>query len=170
MNEKITQHRIYMTYNSPMSRRQGNQNNLDNIPVSVFPRNIYDGETMGGYYDQPFRNNGLPGTTLGTPAEFVPRDVEMDYFIDPTHNYKGSDPTIKNTHPSHFSRFGYKGCPNGYCTGNHPGRYNTAPDLMNKTRQPPNMAPIEFYNEHLNVRTVNVNSFYDETRQARNYL
>lgn len=168
MNEKVEQHRTYMTYNSPMSRRQENQNNLNDIPVSVFPRNIYGGEAMGGHYDQPFRNNGLPGATLGTPAEFVPRDVEMDYFIDPTHNYKGNDPTIKNTHPHHFSRFGYKGCPNGYCIGNWPGRYNTAPDLLNKTVDPPNMAPLKFYAENLVTNTVGVNNYYDITRQARN--
>ncbi len=50
----------------------------------------------------------------------------------------------RDDHPDHSSRFGYARCPNGYCSGHWPGRYNTSLACSNDP-QPVNLAPARFY-------------------------
>ncbi len=108
-----------------------NKNVHFEAPVSQFPRNIYAGSPIGASHTQPKR---YPETGVVN----YPRDPQIDYtmFVD------------RDTHPENFSRFGYPWCPNGYCTGNHPGRYNT-PELMqwqsNSETWPKDLAPRRFY-------------------------
>ena len=42
--------------------------------------------------------------------------------------------------------------------------------LLNKTVDPPNMAPLKFYDEKLVTNTVGVNNYYDITKRARNSM
>jgi len=48
--------------------------------------------------------------------------------------------------PDYSSRFGYPGCPNGYCLGNFPGKRIQPPGCDDHIL-PPSMAPEQFYNE-----------------------
>lgn len=66
------------------------------------------------------------------------RDVDTNYIL-------GVD---RDDHPDHTSRFSFGHCPNGYCTGNWPGRYATSL-VCNKNIMPPGMAPARFYSEEM---------------------
>lgn len=71
------------------------------------------------------------------PAYYVcsgGRDTETHYLL-------GID---RDDHPDHTSRFGYGRCPNGYCFGHMPGKYNEPPSCS-KVPQPQDMAPARFY-------------------------
>ena len=117
----------YAIYNSPGSVDRLNKNPYREVP-SQFPRQIYAREPSNPSHCQPFQ---------GSCQNFV-RDPEIDYFF----------PTERTQHPDHFSRFGYPWCPNGYCMGNMPGKYNTPPGMLWQTAaQPENMAPERFYSE-----------------------
>jgi len=116
----------YTFYESAASVDKLDKNTVECQEASEFPRGFYKREPLNPDRTQPVRYMAQRG----------PRDLEIDYFF-------GSD---RLRHPDHHSRFGYPWCPNGYCTGNHPGRYNTAPAMMWQTSvQPPNMAPERFY-------------------------
>ena len=130
----------YVIYSSPASVAAMNKNTPETsnrtAPPSQFPRNLYTGSPFNPSKTQPnfFREAGaLP----------YPRDPEIDYFMF-TDKDKNGKP--RETHPDHFSRFGYSWCPNGYCTGNFPGRYNTPPSMQWMSNLwPADMAPERFY-------------------------
>ena len=123
----------YIIYSSPASVANIDKNvpeNSDRTPKpSQFPRRLYKGEPFGVSKTQPyfFKETG---------SAMYPRDKNIDYtiFVD------------RETHPEHFSRFGYGWCPNGYCFANMPGRYNTPPSMRWMSDILPDiMAPQRFY-------------------------
>ena len=120
----------YIFYNSPQSVKSIDRNKVRG-KITEFPRGLYVGESLNPSKCQPFGCSGAGGV-----AGYV-RDPEIDYFFG----------TEKTQHPAHFSRFGYAWCPNGYCTGNHPGRYNTPPGEVDFNSQPKGMAPERFYSD-----------------------
>lgn len=124
----------YIFYRSPGSVASQNRNFVDPRVASEFPRRLYKGEPMGGSHCQPFQ--------FECPT--LPRDCNIEYSY-PVANVAAGIPG-RSIHPANFSRFSYPWCPNGYCTGNHPGRYNTPPGMMWQTSaMPPGMAPARFY-------------------------
>lgn len=66
--------------------------------------------------------------------------------------------------PDHFSRYGYNAdtgtCSNGFCLGNHNGRYIVGELDLGKGiyADPPNMAPQSWY---LKQKMLNANSYWD---------
>jgi hypothetical protein len=117
----------YIFYNSPGSKRSIDRNTPSRI--GEFPKDIYTKNPLNP-------SKCFPNSQSGVCQDYI-KDPSIDYFID--------DGTVK-VHPPHFSRFGYIRCPNGYCTGNHPGRYNTPPGEIPFTdSQPLDMAPPRFY-------------------------
>jgi len=116
----------YVFYNSYGSVDTQNKNK---VPVNVateYPRGLYVGESLNPSVCQP--NQFICQNRV--------RDPSIDYFF-------GTEVT---EHPGHFSRFGYPWCPNGYCIGNHPGRYNTPEAFQwQSSGQPLGMAPERFY-------------------------
>lgn len=56
----------------------------------------------------------------------------------PTHYIYGREIT---SHPDFPSRFGFAHCPNGYCSGQHPGRYATSLACYFDDYDPPGMNP-----------------------------
>src|SRR5437868_7423373 len=116
----------YAFYESKASLRKQNQNEVAREDASEFPKNIYGKEPFSPGKCQP----------LQYTCQDYSRDKSIYYFFG----------TERTRHPSHFSRFGYPWCPNGYCIGNHPGRYNTPEAFRWQTSvQPPDMAPERFY-------------------------
>jgi len=116
----------YSFYESYGSIKNLNKNLVAVDNASQYPRRLYKNE--------PFNQSKCQPLQYTCPAG--PRDTEIDYFMF----------VDKRTHPAHPSRFANPWCENGYCTGNHPGRYNTPPAFMWQTdQQPPNMAPSRFY-------------------------
>jgi len=115
----------YVFYESYGSIKNLNKNLVPVDETSQYPRRLYKNE--------PFNQSKCFPHQYTCPAG--PRDVEIDYFYV----------LEKETHPPHFSHFAYPWCPNGYCTGNHPGRYNTAPAFLWQTKLPENTAPPRFY-------------------------
>lgn len=84
-----------------------------------------------------------------------------------THYVLGLD---RFDHPDHSSRFGYANCPNGYCSGHWPGRYNEGTACANNDPQPLGMAPARFYEPQnlgafvdTSVASANRKRFLDET-------
>ena len=79
-----------------------------------------------------------------------PRRANIDpnsYWRDPVTQYMVKMDAIgsANLHPDTPSRFGYdNGCPNGYCFGVMPGRYNDNP-YCNYEEQPNDVAPCRLY-------------------------
>lgn len=91
------------------------------IPEGYTGRRLYEGEVR-------------------SPAQYAcseGRDPETHYIL-------GLD---RDDHPDHSSRFGYANCPNGYCSGHWPGRYNEGDACANNDPQPPGMAPSRFYED-----------------------
>lgn len=115
----------YSFYESYGSVKNLNKNLVPVDASSEYPRRLYASE--------PFNQSRCQPHQYTCPAG--PRDVEIDYFLV----------AEKDTHPPHFSHFANPWCPNGYCVGNHPGRYNTPPAFRWQTKQPANMAPVRFY-------------------------
>lgn len=116
----------YVFYRSPASVASQNRNYVAPSVASEYPRRLYVGEPMGGSYCQPFQYT----------CPTLPRDPEIEYYF----------PTERDQHPGHFSRFAYPWCPNGYCTANFPGRYNTPPGMIwQSSALPQGMAPERFY-------------------------
>jgi hypothetical protein len=116
----------YAFYESLGSLDYQNRNETPKPISTQFPRGIYVGEPYNQSKGQPLQYMAPNG----------PRDTSIDYFV-----YAERD-----EHPAHFSRFGYPWCPNGYCVGNHPGRYNTPLAFRWQTSaQPAGMAPKRFY-------------------------
>lgn len=116
----------YSYYNSYGSIKNLNKNIVPVAAASQFPRRLYSSE--------PFNQSRCQPLQYDCPAG--PRDVDIDYFLV----------TERETHPPYPSRFANPWCPNGYCVGNMPGRYNTAPAFRWQTNQQPvNTAPARFY-------------------------
>jgi len=123
MTNKTT---AYAFYESKASLRMQDRNTVPRKCASEFPRRIYAKEPFNPSHCQPLQYD----------CQNYPRDKTIDYFF-------GTERTV---HPDHFSRFGYPWCPNGYCVGNFPGRYNTPEAFQWQTNvQPPDMAPERFY-------------------------
>lgn len=119
--------------------------------ISQFPRRLYKGEPLKVSKTQPnfYREAGV--------IPYV-RDPKIDYFI-----FKDRD-----VHPDHHSRFGYPWCENGYCTGNHPGRYNTPPAMMWMSDPlPEDMAPARFYKGDQISPNYSDSEAYISSRRAR---
>ena len=71
------------------------------------------------------------------PAYFAcekTRDLQTHYIMD----------IERINHPNHSSRFGYARCPNGYCFGHMPGKYNNS-FACQIDPEPEDMAPDRFY-------------------------
>jgi hypothetical protein len=115
----------YHTYNSPWSKAALDKNVVPRSQASEFPRQFYKKEPFNISKCQPDRYF----------CNDYPIDKQIDYMF----------PTDRVTHPANFSRFGYPWCPNGYCIGNHPGRYNTPPSFQWQDAQPTDMALPEQY-------------------------
>ena len=121
---------------------EGRNKSVDKI--SEFPRNIYG----KGFINE---QSNLPYQTLYPEAV---RDKNINYIYG----------VEKTKHPSHFSRFSYPWCENGYCTGNHPGRYNTPPAFYKETDPiPENMAPPRFYTGK------HISHFYNGSESYKRY-
>jgi hypothetical protein len=115
---------------------------------SEFPRRLYGAQPFNPSRDQPIRYMATAG----------PIDPEIDYLV-----YSERD-----DHPAHHSRFGYPWCPNGYCTANFPGRYNTAPAFMAADNaQPPDMAPSRFYCGKWQDQNYNSSDAYNDSFAIR---
>jgi hypothetical protein len=110
----------YVVYNSDFQRRGLDLNKVYGRRVNEFPNNLYTGEIF------PLSQYVV---------ESGPRDSKTNYLYG----------LERMDHPDQFSRFGYAWCPNGYCSGAWPGRYNEAPGCDNYNEQPANMAPSRFY-------------------------
>jgi len=107
----------YAAYEQPDEVGDLNRNVYDGARATVFPNNIYLGQVqLLPYY-----------------ACSRPRDTDFQYII-------GAE---REEHPDHFSRFGYAKCPNGYCSGHWPGRYNAPVGC--ESFEPPDMAPPRLY-------------------------
>ena len=113
----------YIQYEKKNKVDSLNMNIIDNKSVSVFPSHIYSGNTVQPPYY----------------LCFTPRNTETHYMYG----------VEKDSHPDHFSRFSYgmfNACRNGYCQGNHNGRYIVSEDeYLKNDYQPPNLAPDRFY-------------------------
>jgi hypothetical protein len=117
----------YTYFESPGSVKNDDRNAVYG-PKSLFPRRFYKAEPFNSSRD-------YPGTAIKI-CQGNPCDDKIDYMY----------PTQRSQHPDMFSRFGYPWCENGYCIGNHPGRYNTPPAFQWQSNlQPPDMAPQRFY-------------------------
>lgn len=116
----------YVFYESYGSIKTQNQNYVPDEEASQYPRGLYNAKPMAPSYCQPLQYTCPSG----------PVDKNIDYMFG----------TEVKTHPPHFSRFSYPWCPNGYCVGNFPGRYNTPEAMQWDTgAQPVNTAPARFY-------------------------
>jgi len=139
----------YAFYESKASLDKQNQNVVARKDATEFPRNIYVGESFNPARCQP----------LQYTCQDYPRDRNIDYFFG----------TERTMHPGHFSRFGYEWCPNGYCIGNHPGRYNTPPAFRWQTSvQPLGMAPERFYHGKYVDPNYTASDAYVESFESRN--
>ena len=140
----------YTFYESQGSRKGLDTNKVALKDASEYPRALYKAQPFNPTKTQPMQYIAMTG----------PKDKEIDYIL-----FKD-----RNTHPDHFARFGYPWCPNGYCTANHPGRYNTPPGMMWQTNaQPQGMAPQRFYEGQLiDPNYVSSPAYNDafETRQS----
>ncbi len=116
----------YVFYQSYGSIKTQNKNIVEADESSQYPKNLYGKQPFGYSYCQPLQYECPSG----------PVDSSIDYMFG----------TEKQTHPPHFSHFAYPWCPNGYCVGNFPGRYNTPEAMRWQTgAQPVNCAPDRFY-------------------------
>lgn len=116
----------YAFYNSYGSVAARNQNEVSVKKVAQYPKGVYTAESFNPSRCQP----------LQYLCQENPRDPDIDYFFG----------TEVVQHPPHFSHFAYPWCPNGYCVGNHPGRYNTPEAMRWQTSAlPKDMAPEKFY-------------------------
>lgn len=120
----------YAFYESYGSIKNLNKNFVPVQEASEYPRNLYVAE--------PFNQSRCQPNQFKCPTG--PRDPTIDYFF-------GTEVTV---HPPHFSRFGNPWCPNGYCMGNMPGRYNTPEAFRWQTEfqtapQYKGLAPEKFY-------------------------
>lgn len=136
----------YAFYNSYGSVAARNENTVPLSEISEYPRHLYSAQSFNPSRCQP----------LQYLCQENPRDPKIDYFF-------GTEVT---THPSHFSHFGYPWCPNGYCVGNHPGRYNTPEAMRWQTSgQPAGMAPEKFYHgKHIDENYVSSPAYNDSFR------
>jgi hypothetical protein len=127
----------YIFYNSPASVASIDKN-VPRDRVTQFPHGLYKGQALNPSKCFPNR------TVNGVGCQNYLRDPSLEYIIGGP-DVKSSS-SIKVEHPPQFSRFGYGWCPNGYCTANHPGRYNTPPSMIPYTdQQPEDMAPARLY-------------------------
>lgn len=141
----------YAFYESKGSLAKQNKNVIMSDKVSEFPKNIYAKEPLNPSKCQP---------TRGVCQDYV-RDRSIDYFFG----------TERTTHPDHFSRFGYPWCPNGYCVGNHPGRYNTPQAFRWQTSvQPVDVAPERFYHGKYVDPNYVASDAYIQSFETRNSL
>lgn len=133
----------YAFYDSYGSVNKQNDNAVKLQNVSEYPRNIYAKKSLNPSRCQP----------LQYTCQDWARDPDIDYFY----------PTEVVQHPPHFSRFSYPWCPNGYCVGNHPGRYNTPAGMRWMTEaQPDGMAPQKFYSgSHVDPNYVSSPAYVD---------
>lgn len=116
----------YAFYESYASLKNQDRNVVKGPEATEYPRHIYQGQPFNPSVCQP----------LQYLAQNRPRDINIDYFV-------WAD---REDHPPNFSRFAYPWCPNGYCVGNHPGRYNTPEAFRWQTSaQPEGVAPDRFY-------------------------
>lgn len=139
----------YAFYESRASLNKQDKNTVMSGDASEFPRNIYGKEPLNPSRCQPLRYG----------CQDYPRDTAINYFF-------GTERTV---HPDHFSRFGYPWCPNGYCVGNHPGRYNTPQAFRWQTgAQPPGMAPERFYSGKYVDPNYVASDAYIESFETRN--
>lgn len=141
----------YAFYNSYGSIKNMNKNLVPVAAASEYPRRLYASEPFGQSKCQPLQYSCPAG----------PRDTEIDYFLV----------LEKDTHPPHASRFANPWCPNGYCVGNHPGRYNTPPAFRwQTTGQPLNMAPARFYTgKHVDENYVSSPAYETSQLMRGNY-
>ena len=138
----------YAFYESYGSLDRQNKNETPKPISTQFPRGIYVGE--------PY--NQSKGQPLQYMAQNGPRDTSIDYFVF----------AERTEHPAHFSRFAYPWCPNGYCVGNHPGRYNTPQAFRWQTSaQPLGMAPERFYHGKYVDPNYTSSSAYNDAFRAR---
>lgn len=150
--------RTYITFPSPSSVSSIDRNFKDPKNVSQMPKGLYKKEPLVTSKTQPlfYKEAGaLP----------YPRDTSIDYIM---YLSKDSNGKTIESHPEHFSRFGYPWFPNGYGTGNFPGRYNTPPSMMWMSNMwPEDMAPKRFYEgKHRDPNYCNSEA-YINAKQAR---
>ena len=115
----------YVQYKDAEQVNMLNQNFMPNDQkLTTFPKNIYP--------------NDLDSRVMWNPyfACSVPRDTSINYIY----------PNEVQSHPDHYSRFGYANCPNGYCFGPIIGKYNEG-ITCSADPQPENMAPENLYPE-----------------------
>jgi hypothetical protein len=140
-------------YNSPGSVAIINRNNLGfvgNPEVGQFPRRLYSTKPLAVSHCQPFQYD-CPNYN---------RDPQIDYIL-----WQDRD-----NHPSNHSRFGYPYCDNGYCIGNHPGRYNTPPGMQWQSDPPKGLAPPRFYQLPFKDPNYNTSRAYIQSREGRNII
>lgn len=113
----------YVVYNDPDEVM-----NLDQNVWRASRRSIMSGASGRHLYEFDPRHPAYYACSEG-------RDLQTHYII-------GVD---RDDHPDHSSRFGYARCPNGYCSGHWPGRYNTSLACSAYDPQPPDAAPARFY-------------------------
>ncbi|HSA76284.1 MAG TPA: hypothetical protein VLE02_01945 [Nitrosarchaeum sp.] len=117
----------YINYESERDRASLDLNTYPRGYATVFPRNIYGGEVV------PYPNNIFS----------TPRDSSTLYIV----------PVERTVHPPYSSRFGKGDCPNGYCSGHRPGKYNDSM-MCDWEEQPKDVAPLRFYRDlHTDVYT-----------------
>ncbi len=154
----------YVVYNSPGSVNNANNNFLNrNTPVSQFPRRFYKNEPTNPSKTYPQFNR---------EAGVIPykKDTQVDYIIGEKGAVGARVDADRSKHPANFSRFGYQWCENGYCVGNHPGKYNTPESFQwqsHVSNMPSGLAPKRFYT-HPDVDSNYCDSeAYINSRQAR---
>lgn len=128
-NRRILDNTKYIQYSDSSERKK-----LDLNVWDVTPQDIEDGITQRHlYFAEPRRYNVEP----------------RSYWRDPVAQYQipMSDIGKPGVNPDVPSRFRYEnGCPNGYCFGQMPGKYNDNP-YLNFEEQPANMAPCRLYDK-----------------------
>jgi hypothetical protein len=134
----------YLDYNSPTSRDNLNLNIIRNDPKPFPGRGMYSSRSEP-LYDDGFLD---PVSALRTPTQ---KDHLKFY---PPESKKAEDEMRQNgtdNLPDHFSRYGYNAstgtCRNGYCLGNHNGRYIVGEEELGRGiyANPANMAPPSWY-------------------------
>lgn len=170
--------RSRVIYQSPGSIAGMTKNFVPLPESSEFPRRLYSAQPFNPTRTQPIRYMALAGPIdPNIDYIFAPPPVDAELPSGPpevTWPYAGPPGPVyrieRNEHPAHHSRFGYPWCPNGYCTANHPGRYNTAPGLMwMDNAQPPDMAPSRFYSGKWQDPNYNSSDAYNDSFIARRF-
>lgn len=131
MNTKYLRIQVYSNMTNYINYES--EKDIGNLDLNNYPRGfatVYPRQLYGGYV-QPY------------PAYISsrPRDTSTLYIV----------PVERTEHPPYNSRFGKGDCPNGYCFGHRPGKYNDS-TLCDWEDQPQDVAPERFYrNLHTDV-------------------